>query len=201
MRRYAVGYILTLNYFPLQPSSLAAVIALADESFANTTQQKAPCLLRLFFYFLFIYLPPIISKSIKQLSTLTACCSLKKMSNDKLVAVRQGRDAWIFESAAPRECFTRGESWRTSLASRTHFEGLGLEASSPRKLPSPRLEDSTIFEPLKFCWKTAQTLGKMCKDLFLVSSSRDRLKKIFENFFCLKKILKTLFLRLPEKNF
>ena len=50
------------------------------------------------------------------------------------------------------------ESSRTSLASRTssktHFEvlglegqvlGLGLEASSPRKLPCPRLEDSTIF--------------------------------------------------------
>ena len=46
------------------------------------------------------------------------------------------------------------ESSRTSLASRTHFEvlglegqvlGLGLEASSPRILPSPRLENSTIF--------------------------------------------------------
>ena len=44
------------------------------------------------------------------------------------------------------------ESSRTSLASRTHFEVLGLkgqvlglEASSPRKLASPRLEDSTIF--------------------------------------------------------
>ena len=29
--------------------------------------------------------------------------------------------------------------------------GLGLEALGPRKLPCPRLEDSTIFEPLKFC--------------------------------------------------
>ena len=48
------------------------------------------------------------------------------------------------------------ESSRTSLASRTDFEvlglglegqvlGLGLEASSPRKLACPRLEDSTIF--------------------------------------------------------
>ena len=39
------------------------------------------------------------------------------------------------------------ESSRTSLASRTHFEvlGLGLEALGPRKLPCPRLEDSTIF--------------------------------------------------------
>ena len=27
----------------------------------------------------------------------------------------------------------------------THFEVLGLEAASSRKLPSPRLEDSTIF--------------------------------------------------------
>ena len=64
---------------------------------------------------------------------------------------------------------------------RTHFEvlGLGLEASSPRKLPCPRLEDSTIFEPLKFRLKTPETLRKICKDLFLVSSSRDRLKKNF----------------------
>ena len=32
-------------------------------------------------------------------------------------------------------------------SSRTHFEvlGLGLEASSPRKLACPRFEDSTIF--------------------------------------------------------
>ena len=65
-------------------------------------------------------------------------------------------------------CFTKCGQWflsevessRTSLASRTssrtQFEalglgpegqvlGLGLEASRPRKLPCPRLEDSTIF--------------------------------------------------------
>ena len=45
--------------------------------------------------------------------------------------------------------FPEVESSRTSLASRTssrtHFEVLGLEASSPRKLACPRLEDSTIF--------------------------------------------------------
>ena len=69
--------------------------------------------------------------------------------------------------------------------------GLGLEASSLRKLYCPRLKDSTIFEPLKFRWKTPETLRKICKDLFLGSSSRDRLKKIFEDFF----------LKLPEKNF
>ena len=44
------------------------------------------------------------------------------------------------------------ESSRTSLASKIHFEVLGLEdqvlgleASSPRKLACPRLEDSSIF--------------------------------------------------------
>ena len=52
--------------------------------------------------------------------------------------------------------YSKVESSRTSLASRTHFEvlglglegqvlGLGLETSSPRKLACPRLEDSTIF--------------------------------------------------------
>ena len=64
------------------------------------------------------------------------------------------------------------ESSRTSLASRTssrtHFEvlglglglegqvlGLGLEASSPRKLACPRLEDSTILNFLEnvFLWR------------------------------------------------
>ena len=49
------------------------------------------------------------------------------------------------------------ESSRTSLASRTDFEvlglGLGLEASSPRKLACPRLEDSTIFWNVKILWR------------------------------------------------
>ena len=46
---------------------------------------------------------------------------------------------------------TEVESSTTSLASRTssrtHFEvlGLGLEVLGPRKLPCPRLEESTIF--------------------------------------------------------
>ena len=53
-------------------------------------------------------------------------------------------------------------------SSRTHFEilGLGLEVSSPRKLPCPRLEDSTIFEPLKFRWNTPETCGKSAKTFF-----------------------------------
>ena len=70
------------------------------------------------------------------------------------------------------------ESSRTSLASRTHFEvlGLGLEASSPRKLAGPRLEDSTIFWIVKILWgawkifwKTffcGDRLKNFCEDLF-----------------------------------
>ena len=38
-----------------------------------------------------------------------------------------------------------------ALASKPQVLGLGLEALGPRKLPCPRLEDSTIFEQLKFC--------------------------------------------------
>ena len=34
-------------------------------------------------------------------------------------------------------------------SSMTHFEVLGLEASSPQKFPCPRLEDSSIFGILK----------------------------------------------------
>ena len=70
---------------------------------------------------------------------------------------------------------------------RTHFEvlglglegqvlGLGLEASSPRKLACPRLEDSTIFwfvkilwSAWKIFWKTffpGDRLKNFCEDLF-----------------------------------
>ena len=70
------------------------------------------------------------------------------------------------------------ESSRTSLASRTDFEvlGLGLEASSPLKLACPRLEDSSIFwivkiswSAWKIFWKTfvcGDRLKNFCEDLF-----------------------------------
>ena len=53
------------------------------------------------------------------------------------------------------------ESSRTFLASRTHSDVFGLEASSPRKLPCPRLEDSTIFELLKVYLAPEEFFGKV----------------------------------------
>ena len=67
------------------------------------------------------------------------------------------------------------ESWRTSFASRTHFEVLGLglegqvlglEASSPRKYPVLGSRTALFFEQLKFCWKMPETSRKICKYLF-----------------------------------
>ena len=70
-------------------------------------------------------------------------------------------------------------------SSRTHFEflslegqvlGFGLEASSPRKLPCPRLEDSTFFlELLNF----VDRLKTILEDVFTGES----LKQNFEDLF------------------
>ena len=70
-------------------------------------------------------------------------------------------------------CVADVESSRTSLASRTssrtHFEvlglegqvlGLGLDASSPRKLACLRLEDSSIFWIVKILWSAWKFFGK-----------------------------------------
>ena len=76
------------------------------------------------------------------------------------------------------------ESSRTSLASRTtHFEvlglglegqvlglGLGFEASSPRKLPSPRLEASTIFLTVESSLENARNVAESLRAPFLFSS-------------------------------
>ena len=75
-------------------------------------------------------------------------------------------------------------------SSRTHFEildlglegqALGLEASSPRKLPWPRLEDSTIFCIVKILLENARNPAENLRRPFLFSSFGDRLKNIFED--------------------
>ena len=90
------------------------------------------------------------------------------------------------------------ESSRTSLASRTHFEvlglegqvlGLGLEASSPRKLACPRLEDSTIFWNVKILWSAWKIFWK-------TFFSGDRLKNFCEDLFF---FFFFFFWRSPEK--
>ena len=83
---------------------------------------------------------------------------------------------------------------RTSLASkassRTHFEdlglegqvlGVGLEASFPRKLPCLRLEDSTIFESLKFCTSPKKIFGRR---FFLEIARKKFLKTFFFENIC-----------------
>ena len=77
------------------------------------------------------------------------------------------------------------ESLRTSLASRTHFEVLGLgfglegqvrglEASSPQKLPCTRLEDSTIFCSVEILLENARSLAENLRRPFLLSAIGDR---------------------------
>ena len=88
------------------------------------------------------------------------------------------------------------ESSRTALASRTylrtHFEVLvlglqdqvlGLEASSPQKLPCPRLEDSTVFWIVKMLMENAENLAENVQRPFLFSSLGDRLKIFLRTFF------------------
>ena len=77
------------------------------------------------------------------------------------------------------------ESSRTSLASRTRFEVLGFEASSPRKLPCPRLEDITIFWIVKIL--------QIARKKFLMTFFEGSPKKNFWRPF--------YFWRSPEKNF
>ena len=57
-----------------------------------------------------------------------------------------------------------------------------------------------FFVPLKSCWKTLETLRKICKDLFLFSAIAN-LKKIFEDPFFLEISWKTFFCRSPETIF
>ena len=74
-------------------------------------------------------------------------------------------------------------------SSRTHFEVLGLVASSPRKLPCPRFEDSTIcwivkilFFARKKIWHFLEIAWKkFLKNFFFVFG--ERLKDFLEDRF------------------
>ena len=75
--------------------------------------------------------------------------------------------------------FMKYSKWKLKVeSSRTHFEvlGLGLEASSPRKLACPRLEDSTIFWIVKILWSAWKIFWK-------TTFRGDRLKNFCEDLF------------------
>ena len=100
------------------------------------------------------------------------------------------------------------ESSRTSLASRTssrtHFEvfGHGLEASSPQKLPCPRLEDSTIFWTVKIFLESARNLAEnLRRPFFVFLYWKLPEKKFLKTFFAWKKFWRLFFLISFEKNF
>ena len=80
------------------------------------------------------------------------------------------------------------ESSRTSLASRTHFEVLGLEASSPRKLPCPRLEDRTIIWTAEIKSENPRNLAENLRRPFFVFRERPFFEIAWKTF------LKTFFL-------
>ena len=67
------------------------------------------------------------------------------------------RNAWL--SMAEVE-YSRTHFDVVGLGLESHVLGLGLEASSPRKLTCPRLEDSTNFRLLKVCGVPEKFFGK-----------------------------------------
>ena len=75
-------------------------------------------------------------------------------------------------------------------SSRTYFvvlglqgEVLGLEASSPRKFPCPRLKDSAIFLIIKILLENDRNFAENLRRPFLLSSFGDCQKKNFEDLF------------------
>ena len=65
-------------------------------------------------------------------------------------------------------------------SSRTDFEvlSLGVEASSPQKLPCPRLEDNTIFWTVEIL---SENVRKICKDLLGNRLKKNFWRPFFEN--------------------
>ena len=88
----------------------------------------------------------------------------------------------IFNFYLPVRAKLNLQRWSPRERPREHIlKSLAL-ASKPQVLENWSVLGSrtgTIFELLKFCSKTPETSRKICKNLFLVSSSRDRLKRNF----------------------
>ena len=75
----------------------------------------------------------------------------------------------------------RGEVLEDVLGLEGQVLGLGFQASSPRKLPCPQLEGSTIFRSLKILLENARNLAKICKDLFVFRNWRSPEQLFFLN--------------------
>ena len=88
---------------------------------------------------------------------LIKCCNLPLRNTKSAKASRvRPEPRWGRSQRSPKP---EVESSRTSLASRKHFEVLGLELG-PRKLPCPRLEDSTIFWIVEILLENARNLAE-----------------------------------------
>ena len=72
------------------------------------------------------------------------------------------------------------------MTSRTQFKVLGLEASSPRKSPNPRLEDRTVCCTVEILLENARNLAKNLQRPFLLSSIGDCRKKFLKDLFFLE---------------
>ena len=96
------------------------------------------------------------------------------------------------------------ESSRTPVASRTSsrtdFEALGLEASSPRKLHCPWLEDSTIFWTVEILLESPRNFAENLWSFFVFFKWKLP-EKNFWRPFSPEKNFDDLLLRLLEKSF
>ena len=103
-------------------------------------------------------------------------------------------------------CKPEVESSRTSLdsrtSSRTHFQVFGFETSSPRKLPCPRLEDSTISWTVVILLENARNLAEnFRRPFFCFSLLEIACKNFSKTFFDWKNFFKTFFWDRLEKIF
>ena len=89
--------------------------------------------------------------SITWLVSVTIYCGILFFNNNSSPPCQFLRDNILLKKKSAEVKF----SW-------THFEvfGLGLEASSPRKLACPRLEDSTNFWIVKLLWSAWKIFGR-----------------------------------------